>query len=322
MVRFFHGESSSSGGSHHGQGHQSVPFPTTTVLHGNLEIWVQEARNLPRRDRIHQAIVSTLPEGGIVFKLSKRLGAKVKSHMSHIVTIDPYVIVFVAGVVVAKTFVIRNDNNPAWMQHFNFPVAHHAEEVLFVVKGKDAMGSKLIGAVGIPVQQFCSGEKFERDLPIRNATGQTCNPGAVLRLSIQYTPVDKVALYNNGVGAGAPDTYFPLRKGGQVVLYQDARVHDGSLPSLKVDGNISYKHASCWHDIFDAIYQARRLVYIAGWSVYHKVSLIRDTRHGKDCTLGDLLKAKSREGVRVLLLVWDDPTSKSFLGHKTVTNFN
>jgi phospholipase D1/2 len=33
-------------------------------------------------------------------------------------------------------------------------------------------------------------------------------------------------------------------------------------------------------------------------------------------SLGDLLKMKSQEGVRVLLLVWDDPTSRSILGFK------
>lgn len=84
---------------------------------------------------------------------------------------------------------------------------------------------------------------------------------------------------------------------------------------------MNYKHGSCWHDIFDAISEARRLVYIVGWSVYYNVSLIRDSANGKSYTLGDLLKAKSQEGVRVLLLVWDDPTSKSMLGFKTVTNF-
>jgi len=34
--------------------------------------------------------------------------------------------------------------------------------------------------------------------------------------------------------------------------------------------------------------------------------------------LGDLLRRKSQEGVRVLLLVWDDPTSRSVLGIKMV----
>lgn len=119
-------------------------------------------------------------------------------------------------------------------------------------------------------------------------------------------------------------TYFPLRKGGRVRLYQDAHVHGGSLlPNLKMEGGVSYEHGNCWHDIFEAVNQARRLVYIVGWSVYYNVRLVRDGKNeAKTCTLGDLLKMKSQEGVRVLLLVWDDPTSRSMIGgYKTVKKF-
>lgn len=49
------------------------------------------------------------------------------------------------------------------------------------------------------------------------------------------------------------------------------------------------------------------------------VRLVRDGNDAKDSTLGELLKMKSQEGVRVLLLVWNDPTSNSILGYKTVS---
>jgi phospholipase D1/2 len=117
---------------------------------------------------------------------------------------------------------------------------------------------------------------------------------------------------------GVPGTYFPIRRGGKVTLYQDAHVHDGCLPDLKLDDHVQFEHRSCWDDIFNAISQARRLIYITGWSVNYKVKLVRGGNDGRDCTLGDLLKTKSQEGVRVLLLVWDDPTSRSVLGFKTV----
>jgi hypothetical protein len=53
------------------------------------------------------------------------------------------------------------------------------------------------------------------------------------------------------------------------------------------------------------------------------VRLIRDGNGATgDRMLGDLLKAKSKKGVRVLLLVWDDPTSISIAGYKvTVRNY-
>ncbi|KAE8697551.1 hypothetical protein F3Y22_tig00110621pilonHSYRG00460 [Hibiscus syriacus] len=164
-----------------------------------------------------------------------------------------------------RTYVINNDENPVCMQNFNVHIAHHAAEVQFVVKDSDVLGSEIIGVVAIPVEQIYSTGKFEGSCPVLNDKGKPCKPGAVLRLSIQYTPMENLSIYHHGVGAGpnyvgVPGTYFPLRKG-------------------------------CWRDIFDAIRQARRLIYITEWS-------------------------KSQEGVRVLLQLWDDPTSRSILGYK------
>lgn len=51
----------------------------------------------------------------------------------------------------------------------------------------------------------------------------------------------------------------------------------------------------------------------AGWSVYDKVTLCRDPtkpmEEGQWPSIGNLLKSKAAEGVRVLLLIWDDKTS-------------
>ncbi|XVF51574.1 hypothetical protein PTKIN_Ptkin04bG0195700 [Pterospermum kingtungense] len=315
----FH-ETLSLGGSSHGLGQQILPFKTSKTslevlqLHGNLDIWVKEAKNLPNMDMFHKKLGDVL--GTLSF-------SKIEGHMPHKITSDPYVTVSVAGAVIGRTFVISNTENPVWMQHFNVPVAHSAAEVHFVVKDSDVVGSQIMGAVGVPVEQLISGTKVEGTYPILNANGKPCKPGAVLTLSIQYIPIEKVGLYHRGIGSGpdyhgVPGTYFPLRKGGKVTLYQDAHVHDGFLPDLKVDGGrVRYEHGSCWQDIFNAISQARRLIYIAGWSVFHNVRLVRETEKATNTTLGDILKIKSQEGVRVLLLVWDDPTSRSILGYKT-----
>ncbi|KAG5610891.1 hypothetical protein H5410_022172 [Solanum commersonii] len=72
----------------------------------------------------------------------------------------------------------------------------------------------------------------------------------------------------------------------------------------------------CWEDIFDAINNATHMIYIAGWSVYTKVTLIRNPKRqkiGEELTLGELLKKKASEGVNVLLLVWYDITSNEIL---------
>ncbi|XAR70357.1 Phospholipase D [Bertholletia excelsa] len=307
-----------SGGSQHGQGVQHVPFQTSNaslkvlLLHGNLDIWVTEARNLPNMDVFHKKL-------GDMFGKLGSLGSKVQGNVSHKITSDPYVTISVADAVIGRTFVITNSENPVWMQHFYVPVAHYAAEVHFIVKDNDVVGSQFIGAVGIPVGQLLSGTRLEGTFPVLRDGGKPCNPGAVLTLSIQYTPVERIPLYQSGVVLhpqylGVPGTYFPLRTGGNVKLYQDAHVHDGCLPNLRLDYDMAYKHGDCWRDVFDAISQARRLIYITGWSVYHKVRLVRDSDNPTECMLGDLLKTKSQEGVRVLLLVWDDPTSRSVMG--------
>jgi len=40
------------------------------------------------------------------------------------ITSDPYATVSVGGVIVARTRVIRNNENPKWDEHFNVPVVH------------------------------------------------------------------------------------------------------------------------------------------------------------------------------------------------------
>ncbi|KAK9270670.1 hypothetical protein L1049_026252 [Liquidambar formosana] len=87
------------------------------------------------------------------------------------------------------------------------------------------------------------------------------------------------------------------------------------LPAIELENGKNFRHGACWEDICHAILEAHHLVYIVGWSVYHKVKLVRESKRqlpsGGDLNLGDLLKYKSQEGVRVLLLVWDDKTSHS-----------
>ncbi|KAL6005535.1 Phospholipase D beta 1 [Asimina triloba] len=310
---------SPSSGSFHGQNLQIVPFQPgkaslkVLLLHGSLDIIIFEARNLPNMDMFSKTLKEMFGRTGT----GSKVGSKIEDHIHgpNTMTSDPYVSIVMSKAVLGRTYVISNSENPVWHQHFYVPVAHYAAELVFVVKDSDVVGSQFIGSVAIPADQLSSGAKVEGYYPILNSSGKECNPGAVLLISVQYIPIEQQIMYHHGVGAGpdyfgVPGTYFPLRRGGRVTLYQDAHVPDGSLPELRLDNGMRYVHGKCWVDIFDAIRQARRLIYIAGWSVYHKVRLVRDGAYGSDSTLGDLLKTKSQEGVRVLLLVWDDPTSR------------
>ena len=67
--------------------------------------------------------------------------------------------------------------------------------------------------------------------------------------------------------------------------------------------------------MYKAIYQAEQFIYVAGWSVDVRVKLVRtpaevgDEGIDFDLTVGELLKKKAAEGVKVLLLVWDEKLS-------------
>ncbi|KAK3006976.1 hypothetical protein RJ639_015577, partial [Escallonia herrerae] len=288
------------------------------LLHGHLDIWVKEAKNLPNMDLFHCKLKDKL--GDVARKLPGKISSRIEEKMSEKITSDPYVTIVLSSAVIGRTFVISNCENPVWMQHFSIPVAHYAAKVYFYVKDSDVVHNQVIGTVEIPVEQIFSGTNIEDTFPILDENSNSSSHGAVLTISIQYTPVDKVPLYHGGLGAspdyhGVPGTYFPLRRGGKVTLYQDAHVHDGSLPNLKLDNDVPYMHGSCWADIFDGMKKARHLIYIAGWSVYHKVRLVGDDNNETESILGDFLKTKSEEGVRVVLLVWDDFTSQTIMGH-------
>ncbi|GAB4831716.1 Phospholipase D [Ancistrocladus abbreviatus] len=111
---------------------------------------------------------------------------------------------------------------------------------------------------------------------------------------------------------GVPFTFFTQRQGCKVSLYQDAHVPDDFTPHFSLSGGKIYSPKRCWEDVFDAINNAKHLIYITGWSVYTNITLVRDPQRPKQdggLTLGELLIKKADENVRVLVLVWDDRTS-------------
>lgn len=74
---------------------------------------------------------------------------------------------------------------------------------------------------------------------------------------------------------------------------------DGLLPQIELDGGKIYEPGRCWEDICKAIVEAKYMIYIAGWSVFTNITLVRDPDrpmlpHG-DMKLGDLLKWKAKQ---------------------------
>ncbi|RWW26998.1 hypothetical protein GW17_00008594 [Ensete ventricosum] len=250
--------------------------------------------------------------------------------VSKIITSDPYVSVCVSGATIAQTRVIPNSENPKWEEHFRVPVAHPASKIEFQVKDNDVFGAQLIGVAAIPVDKILSGETVSGWFPVVDPSGNSTKPYPELHFSLQFRNIEQNPLYKDGVGAGpnyagVPNAYFPLHNQGSVTLYQDAHVPDNMLPNVALDEGKTYEQNKCWEDICHAIVEAHHLIYVIGWSVYHRVKLIREPTkpvpNGGELSLGELLKYKTQEGVRVVMLIWDDKTSHDKFLLKTVTNF-
>ncbi|EPS73398.1 hypothetical protein M569_01343, partial [Genlisea aurea] len=284
----------------------------TIYLHGDLHLKIIEARRLPNMD----IVTSHLRRLFAAMTVCRRPTASDNhKHRKKIVTSDPYVTVCLARARVARTRIISNSQNPVWNEDFKIPVSHPVSQVEFEVKDNDVFGADLIGVASVSARRIAAGNLIEEWVPLIGAWGKPHKPNSALRLRIEFTPCSQNPLFLKGItdDYSLKESYFPLRHGCSLTLYQDAHLPDGMLPEIPLENGGNFQHEKCWEDICHAIVEAHHLVYIVGWSIYHKVRLVREpTRplpRGGDLNLGDLLKYKSQEGVRVLLLVWDDKTS-------------
>ncbi|XP_073317041.1 phospholipase D alpha 1-like [Primulina huaijiensis] len=222
---------------------------------------------------------------------------------------------------VGRTRILENEpSNPRWYESFHIYCAHMASNVIFTVKDDNPIGATLIGRAYVPVPELLEGEEVDRWCEILDDDKNPISEGSKLHVKLQYFDVTRDRNWARGIKSskypGVPYTFFAQRKGCRVSLYQDAHVPDQFVPKIPLSGGKYYEPHRCWEDVFDAITNAKHLIYITGWSVYTEIALIRDSRRqkeGGDTTLGELLKRKASEGLKVIMLVWDDRTSVGLL---------
>ncbi|XP_073036714.1 phospholipase D alpha 1 [Primulina eburnea] len=222
---------------------------------------------------------------------------------------------------VGRTKIIENEpSNPRWYESFHIYCAHMASNVIFTVKDDNPIGATLIGRAYVPVPELMEGEEVDRWVEILDNDKNPISEGSKIHVKLQFFDLTRDRNWARGIKSskypGVPYTFFAQRKCCRVSLYQDAHVPDRFIPKIPLSGGKYYEPHRCWEDVFDAITNAKHLIYITGWSVYTEISLIRDSRRqkeGGDTTLGELLKKKASEGVKVIMLVWDDRTSVGLL---------
>ncbi|PSS17857.1 Phospholipase D alpha 1 like [Actinidia chinensis var. chinensis] len=277
------------------------------LLHGTLHVTIYE--------------VDRLPGGG-----GKNIFTKFLQNVEEAVGLGKgtpkiYATIDLEKARVGRTRMIENEpNNPRWYESFHVYCAHTAADVIFTVKDANVIGATLIGRAYVPVQELLDGEEVDRWVAIVDEDKKPVHGDSKIHVKLQYFEVDRDRNWARGIRSskfpGVPYTFYSQRQGCRVSLYQDAHVPDKFIPKIPLAGGRYYEPHRCWEDVFDAITNAKHLIYITGWSVYTKISLIRDSRRqkpGGDITIGELLKKKASEGVRVLMLVWNDITSVSLL---------
>ena len=87
--------------------------------------------------------------------------------------------------------------------------------------------------------------------------------------------------------------------------------HNFQFNGLTHPDGTPYKVTTAWKDLFKTIQAAEKFIYITGWSVFTGIDLVRseDGKHGHSSNVGELLKRKAEQGVKVILLVWNEKLS-------------
>ncbi|OAE28305.1 hypothetical protein AXG93_2507s1170 [Marchantia polymorpha subsp. ruderalis] len=133
-----------------------------------------------------------------------------------------------------------------------------------------------------------------------------------IHVIVDFEPADENPLWGNGVGEnfpGVPHTFFPQHRACLVTPYQNSHIEDDFIPPIAMQGGKHRIPGKYWKELHHAICSAKKFVYIAGWSMFAKISLVRSPDGELGETLGELLIRRAQEGIRVNVMIWDDKTS-------------
>ena len=251
-------------------------------LHGTLKIHVIKAEDLPDTD-------STF------------------FHISAGDWTDPYVQISLDNTELCKTQYLKNNLDPVWDETFSVDVCHHASCLEVKVMDREHIGAELVGTILISTDEIMTGEEVEGwyDLVVA-PDGRT--HGRV-NLMFQLFPVSSLT-----TGKILADAYFEPQEGCRVTFYQDADTPEDMLDIFagltEPDGG-DYRPTRLWLDLYRALEGAEKLIYITGWSVFTEISLVRGEEadlYG-DTNVGSLLKRKASQGVRVLVMTWNEKSN-------------
>ncbi|KAG0479485.1 hypothetical protein HPP92_010343 [Vanilla planifolia] len=279
------------------------------LLHGVLEVHIFEADNL--HHFFH----------GTIVKAEEKIEETLHLHQIHHRRLYATVDIGIARL--ARTREVEfHSTNPKWNEWFRIYCAHTSSSIHISIKEQHAVGAKVVGRAKIPIFSILTSTAVEGWFDLYNDEGHRVKEARV-RVSLKFFEATSLPLWNAGIKlpeyTGIPNSYFPERTGCQLTLYQNSHLSNSFHPRIHLDNHKVYHPRRYWEELYVAILEAKHFIYVAGWSVNVNLTLIRDPERmiprAEGVTIGELLKRKADDGVLVLVMVWQDRTSSSFLGN-------
>jgi len=179
-----------------------------------------------------------------------------------------------------------------------------------MVRDREHVGNQIVGTCLISTEELTSGNPVEGWYDIMVGVGGKTKGS--IHIMLQFFPIGSCGDDSSFLR----DSYFQPKTDNQVVLYMTA-----DSPQLPVFDGVTepdgspYQATRCWLDIYKSICRAEKLIYVTGWSVYTQIDLVRgeSALEYPDSNVGELLKRKAAEGVRVLVMPWDEKSNDSGL---------
>eukprot|EP00667_Euglena_gracilis_P001772 EG_transcript_1770 len=253
-------------------------------------------RKVPRRPEVDDTWLC----GSLFLTIHSAQDLPILHHVRKYDKPSAYVRIHVDGLKGQRTRKQRFSQNPVWTEQFTVHLLGEVHNVVLIVKD-DNTASSLLGRLELPVAEFLHTPFILRRFPLTGPNNGQQRSGSIT-LSAEYTCSTRFPTQTM-----VPDVTYPQRRACGFRMYGDTHLSEERRRPLVPIAGGWYRDLDLWNDLYAAILEAKKFIYITGWSVWHELRLVRGPNGSPP--LGELLIAKARKGVCVRILLWDDATS-------------
>ena len=223
-----------------------------------------------------------------------------------------YATVDIGTATIASTSVLPHQSaNPIWNETFHIHCAYTSPSLVISVKKELDISAQVVGRAEIPISEILSGKVIEGWYDLYNEDFSKKLKKAQIHACFQFKHVSEDPYWGSGIRdrnfPGVQHVYFKQREGCRVNLYQNTHLSEHYRSRIELgygEERTLYRPARLWEELYQYIDGAKKFIYIAGWSVNTKITLVKDKKRmipgAEGVTLGKLLKKKADQGVRVL----------------------